>query len=229
MSANVTRQTHSVQSADDQQAIDHLAGAIRSGTPWFIALLEAINLWESPQEVYKRKRYRYLIEGQAFDWLLLAQRLLDTVEGLVPKEEVTELLFKGVFPIEMSRTEFRRLIGAKKYRAYLNYFYGVEVEQALELAVEREVRKERKASGWRPMTGIEGEAYDRVYGCDKAVLLSIFQREKGYPDNGCLSIGQLKEFTYWLFKYRMANSEKEVFASDTRKGINLIHRLRSKR
>ncbi len=225
MPVEVTHQQYAAQTAGDQQAIEHLVIAIRSGKPWFIALLEAVNLWYSPVEVYKRKRYRYIIGGEAFDWLLLAQRLLDTVNGLVPEAEVKDLLFKSVFPLEVSRAEFRRLMGLLKYRAHLNYFYGVEVEQALELAVENEVRKERHASGWRTMSGIENEAYERIYGCNKEDLFRVFRTEKGLPQNECLNLDELKEFTYWLFHYRLANSEKERFASDTRKGLNLLHRL----
>lgn len=228
MPTSVSPQPFSSQAVDDQEAIEHLAGAIKAGKPWFIALLEAINLWQSPEEVYKKKRYRYLVDGEAFDWLLLAQRLLDTVNGVVPEDEVTALLFKGIFPLELNRTEFRRLIGAKKYRAYLNYYYGIEVEQALELAVETEVRKERKASGWRTMSGIEEEAFDRIYDDKKAHLLAKFRSEKGYSPNSRLGLAEIKEFTYWLFHYRLANSERERFASDTRKGINLLHRLHTK-
>lgn len=229
ISANVISQKSPAVSAGDREAIEHLAEAIRAGKPWIIALLEAINLWQSPEEVYQRKKYRYLINGEAFDWLLLAQRLLDTVNGAAPREEVTELLFKGNLPIDLNRSEFRRLIGAKKYRAYLNYFYGVEVEQALELAVEMEVQKERVASGWRTKSGVEDEACERIYGCKKCELLGWFQKEKGYPENGDLNLGRLKEFTYWLFHYRLANSEKERFASDTRKGLNLLYQLKSRK
>ncbi|MBI4330576.1 MAG: hypothetical protein HY673_04795 [Chloroflexi bacterium] len=213
----------------DQEAIEHLAEAIRKGALWFVALLEAISLWQSPDETYKRKKYCYLIKGEAFDWLLLAQRLLDTVNGLVPEAEVSELLFTGDLPEGVTRADFRRIIGSKKYRAYLNYFYGVEVEQALELAVETEIRKERRASGWRSMSGIEDEVYERIYGAGKAELWGEFRKQKGGAAGDSLDLGEMKAFTYWLFGYRMAKSEKEVFASDTRKGLNLLHRLKAKR
>ena len=43
---------------------------------------------------------------------------------------------------------FRDFIGPTKYRAYLNYWYGVIVEEALQLAVEEEVRKRYRARGY---------------------------------------------------------------------------------
>ena len=50
--------------------------ALDAGDPWFDALMRAIALWESPDETVDGRQYRYLIGGEAFDWLLLAERLL---------------------------------------------------------------------------------------------------------------------------------------------------------
>jgi hypothetical protein len=214
--------------ATDIEAIEHLRRSVQDGKPWFPALLEAMSLWSSPTEVYRGKTYNYLIAGEAFDWLLLAQRLLDEVNGLVPGDEVAELLLRSKPPAPISRAEFRRLIGHSKYQAYLNYHYGVVVEEAIVLAVELEVRKERHASGWRTQTGVENEAFRRIYDADKNELLHRFREAKGLPLNKSWRIDERKEFTYWLFRYRLAKSEKERFASDTRKGLNYLRHLRAR-
>jgi len=39
-----------------------------------------------------------------------------------------------------------------------------------------------------------------------------------------MSLAELKEFTYWLFKYRIKNTDKERVASDTRKALNWVNR-----
>ncbi|MDZ4247582.1 MAG: hypothetical protein U1D67_10760, partial [Dehalococcoidia bacterium] len=134
------------KSGGDLESRALLKDSIINGKNWYISLLEAINLWESAEETYKGKKYHYLILGEAFDWLLLAQRLLDTVAGLIPEVEVTAFLVNGMPPIKLNKTDFRRLIGGKKYRAYLNYFYGITVEKALVRAVTAEVEKELGAS-----------------------------------------------------------------------------------
>ena len=36
------------------------------------------------------------------------------------------------------------------------------------------------------------------------------------------SLSELKEFTYWLFKYRLKHNDKERVASDTRKALKWI-------
>ena len=54
------------------EALLHLKRAVKAGAPWQRSLLEAIGLWTLPQEVFQDRTYRYLIQGEAFDWLLLA-------------------------------------------------------------------------------------------------------------------------------------------------------------
>lgn len=215
-------------SAQDAEAIEHFRQGLGSGQPWFVALLEAMSSWSSPTEVYKGRTYCYLVAGEAFDFLLLARRLLDAVGGMVPRMEVEDLLVSHKLPGGMTKTEVRRLIGPAKYRAYLNYYYGVVVEGCLQGALEREVNKERRASGWRTMSGVKDEAFERIYGSKRRELLGRFRKEKGCAVDGAPGLEEHKEFTYWLFRYRLGNSEKERFASDTGKGINELRRLRTR-
>ena len=115
---------------------------------WLTAVLEAIGRWPLAQEQVGDRTYSYLIGGEAFDWLLLAERLCDELEGLIPPEESEELLFCGRLPEEVTEEDFRRHLGAAKYRAHLNFLYGVRVEEALQLAVQAEVHKERLNRIW---------------------------------------------------------------------------------
>ena len=133
--------------AGDAEAISYLKQSIADGKHWYLALLGAIGLWTSAEENYNDRPYVYLIDGEAFDWLLLAERLCDTVEGLIPEKERDALLFYGIPPLELDAGEVRELIGEKKYGQYLNYFYGITVEEALLLAVQEEINKERWVQG----------------------------------------------------------------------------------
>ncbi|GAI96770.1 unnamed protein product, partial [marine sediment metagenome] len=123
----------------DAGVIRYLEQAITGGKHWYIALLEAIGLWTVAEEVHNQRRYRYLIAGEAFDWLLLAERLCQAVDGLLPDNEKTALLFHGQPPLNLTVDRFKELIGGGKYHQYLNYFYGITVEEALILAVQEEV------------------------------------------------------------------------------------------
>lgn len=202
----------------DSEAIRHLKEAIAQGRHWYIALLEAAGLWTKAEETYNGRNYRYLIANEAFDWLLLAERLCEEVNHLVPEKELIDLLFFGKAPIELSKEEFCHLIGESKYYAHLNYFYGVTVEEALILAVEEEARKEQRAGAFNNNRSLE-EAYQRIYGAPMTALLRSFKKEKGYPQRSSMEFAELKEFTYWLFKYRLRVCDKARVASDTKKAL----------
>jgi hypothetical protein len=201
------------------EAIRHLEQSVLSGKNWYLALLEAMRLWTDSEETCNGRHYRYLIDGEAFDWLLLAERLCGAVDDLLPEEEKIALLFYGKPPLKLTKEKFKGLIGAAKYRQYLNYFYGVTVEGALLLAVEAEVRKEWRTSGYNHEHNLLNEVYQRIYGATKATLLKHFRREKGYPQLKSIGLTELKEFTYWLFKYRLNNCDKARVASDTKKAL----------
>jgi hypothetical protein len=216
-------------STGDARAIEHLEQAIKSGRHWYLALLEAIGMWVQVEEVYNGRTYRYVIAGEALDWLLLAERLCQAVDSLIPKNEQTALLFYGQPPLELSREKFKELIGSGKYRQYLNYFYGVVVEEALILAVQEEVRKEKLAYGYSAERDTTNEAYRRIYDTSKGILLRHFRQEKGYKQVEAISLTEMKEFTYWLFKYRVKRCDKAKVASDTKKALNWLKRNGFKR
>ncbi len=127
------------------EALAHLRQAVAEGSHWFPALLEAVAMWHLPEETIGERRYCYLVGGEAFDWLLLAERLIESLDGTVPEEEREALLFSGQMPLDLDAEEFKTVIGAAKHTAHLNYLYGVTVEEALQLAVEEELHKERFA------------------------------------------------------------------------------------
>ncbi len=204
------------------EAIRHLEQAILKGKHWYLALLEAMRLWSGEEEIYNGRHYRYIIDGEALDCVLLAERLCEAVCDLLPEEEKLALLFHGRPPLKLSKEQFKELIGAAKYCQYLNYFYGVTVEKALVLAVGAEVRKELRTSGYNYEQSMVNEVYQRIYGATKATLLRRFRREKGYPQLKSISLTELKEFTYWLFKYRLNNCDKARVASDTKKALGQL-------
>ena len=209
-------------SNDSNPAIKHLKQAIIGGQHWYIALLEAIGLWTQNEETCNGRRYRYLIDGEAFDWLLLAERLCEAAGELIPEEEKIALLFHGQPPLSLSNSKFKALIGGTKYRQYLNYFYGVTVEEALVLTVQEEVRKEKRISGHKKELNITDEVYQRIYGATRPELLKDFRREKGYRRLKSISLTELKEFTYWLFNYRLKNCDRARIASDTKKALGRL-------
>ena len=218
--------TREVAAVGSKETIRRFRDALSSGEPWVPALLRAVGEWSAPSETVDGARLDYLIGGEAFDWLLLAERLLrEAPEGSVPSDDAERLIFIGALPDGVTETQFAEALGPEKHRAHLNYFYGVVVEEALWLAVEREVEKERVLRGVRHSSGVDDAVAERLYGADLPSLLRRFQREHGRPRRIRLTLGQSREFTYWLFKRRLAASDQARVASDMRKGLRTLNAL----
>ena len=218
--------------AGDIQSIQHLKEAIAEGKHWYLALLEAIRLWDSHEEDYNERHYRYLIDNEAFDWLVLAERLCEEVTEFIPEKERIALLFFDQPPVDLPKDKFKELIGNAKYQAYLNYLYGVLVEEFLLLAVIEEIRKRKRSLGLIRDGEVTDEAYQRIYGATQREMLTRFRTEKGYPRCKSITAGEVKEFTYWLFKQRLKKCDKSCVASDTQKALAKMHhymQLKSRR
>jgi len=221
-------------------ALETFLAAVVSGEPWFDSLMRAIALWEAPAETVEGRAYRYLVGGEAFDWLLLAERLLESAAiaapGAIPAGEVERLLFEGVTPAEdlaarparIADERLRELIGEHKHRAHLNYLYGVVVEQALQYAVELDLAKERVSVNIKDRRFEEATfdpVYQRIYGQPCAELLRQFREEASLAQTEHIMLSELHEFQYWLFKYRVKNQEPARVASDTRKALAQLSRI----
>ena len=209
----------------DVQAIQHLKDAIAEGKHWYLALLETVKMWSSPEEDHNGRHYCYLIDNEAFDWLVLAERLCEEVSELIPEKERIEFLFFDRPPMGLTKDEFKNLIGNVKYQTYLNYLYGVLVEKFLVLAVTEEIRKRKRTLGLKEGEGIIDESYQRIYGATQGELLKCFRKEKHYRHLKSTSLSELDEFTYWLFKYRMRNCDKSRVASDTKKALIKLNKV----
>lgn len=219
---------------EPQEVIDGLRRSVDEGENWYLALLKSISRWDLAEETVDDRHFQYLIGGEAFDWLLLAERLVEELGETVPFEERDALIFQGHAPVEMDEEEFQELIGTPKYQAHLNYLYGITVEEALQQAVQEEVDKDRHSHVWASAAGDEAGAFERLYGRTQYELLREFQKECGVEASDDLALSRLKEFTYWLFKYRIKMHDGARVASDTRKGLATLsrveaaHRLRTR-
>jgi hypothetical protein len=193
--------------------------AIAAGAPWFEALLTAVRDWSAPLEIVDERRYCYLIGGEAFDWLTLAERLIEAAGERIPAEEAEALLFAGQLPPGYDDDAFRRAIGPTKHRLHRNYFYGISVEEALQLSFEEDVQKEGRCRAWGGDARADESAFERIYFKTKDELLARFRHERGLPYGEALAFDDLKAFTYWLFKYRLQACDPAKVASDTGRGL----------
>ena len=208
-------ETIDIATISDTDTLRKLEHDITDGQNWFLAVLAAIGRWQASKEDIDGRHYHYIVAGEAFDWLLLAERICLAVAHLLPEAEMNRLLHRGQPPVSPSQEEFRELIGHGKYHQYLNYFYGITVEEAMQMAVLEEIRKEDQPRHLNHESEI-AEVYRRNYGNDRDVMLKQFRQEHGYPLRNSIYMDELKEFYYWLFKYRLRTCEKARIASDTK-------------
>jgi hypothetical protein len=201
---------------------------------WKRALLEAIAGWPLATETVDGVRLDYLIGGEAFDWRLLAARLGWALGDAVDAGTLAAWLSEPDPSGGFSDTDFTRLLGAEKHRGHLSYLYGVVVERALLAAMEQEITKRRVASGQPPTELARDEAFERLYeGTQESLWAAFLSDDKGAergrhgPKHEHLSLGDSDAFTYWLFKLRLKRAEPARVASDTRKGLNHLERMRA--
>ena len=204
-------------------AVERLRQAITAGQHWYPAILEAAGYWPEQSESLGGRTYRYFIAGEAFDFLLLAERLSAAIPDLVPENERVALLFESQPPLEVTASEMRRLMGDVRYQQHLNFFYGVTVEEALILAVQDEIRKEERSLVLKGGDTLE-ESFSRVYARSRAELMKAFRQSRGERPNRSLKLSEFREFTYWLFKYRLHHTDKARVASDTKKALDRLKR-----
>ncbi len=183
-------------------------------------------MWTLPEERIDGRLYRYVIQGEAFDCLLLAERMCTLLRDSAQIQEVEDLLFRGRFPTYVTTESLKNLLGYNKYRGFLNFWYGVVVEEALHVAVEEEVRKDMRAGGRVDVEDMSDSVYRRIYDDEQSGLIAKFREKMGYQSQDGFSLTQSKEFTYWLFKLRLYYWDPARVASDTRKGLNWLEQVR---
>ena len=215
------------------EAIARLREDVRGGVHWAEAVFRAMGQWADAEEEVKGRLYRYFIGGEAFDRLLLAERLLQEVAGEVSEGEIEDFTVRGNLPNGIDEDRIQSLLGVEKYRGYLNFHYGVTVEETLQLAVEQEVIKRYASNGIRRIEDPTEEAFARIYGAGQVELAARFRQEDAGEDCTAapldeepMTMSECKEFTYWLFKLRLRQSDKPKIASDTKKGLDQLHRMR---
>ncbi|MDE0363358.1 MAG: hypothetical protein OXU28_10160 [Chloroflexota bacterium] len=212
-----------------EPVIERLRSRAGIAEPWHIALLDAIGRWSLPHEQLWGRDWRYVIGGEALDWLTLAHRLCLSIPDAVPPEELEALLFYGHLPEDIGPERFRQLIGPYRYTAHLNFWYGVVVEEALQLVTEDSIRKSRLVRCYGDSDDVVEDAYRHLYGETRANLVPEFLADAGGTwgyDPEDLSLAAWQEFTYWLFKRRIRKWHPARVASDTRRGLERLRELR---
>jgi len=68
-------------------------------------------------------------------------------------------------------------------------------------------------------------SFQRIYGATRSRLLRDFRKATSRAMVDRISLTELKEFVYWLFKRRIAMQDPARVASDTRRGLQRIQTM----
>ena len=109
----------------------------------------------------------------------------------------------------------------------------MHIEQCLLAAVQSRIQKRRYSKGMPPSDDASDQAYVGLYEGTEHELWQIFKDENSErlshlideSDDGIRSIALDEEFTYWLFKRRIENTNAPQVAAETQRGLDMMARI----
>ena len=211
-----------ILSNSPKELISVLRDSIKQGIPWPQALIQTMAAWSLPNETFKGIKYIYLIDGECFNMLLLAERLILELKDLISTTDIENLLFKSEFPHDFDLSTLKHEIGITKYRGHVNFFYGVVVEEILQYTIENEVEKRFYSNGIGEIKNPDDETFKQLYKSKYDDLYTQFCIDTSRIKNKRFYFNEYIQFTYWLFKYRVTISDGAKIASDTKKALRHI-------
>ena len=207
----------------EQEILRLLKMNLKNGEDARKSLFSASAKWSLSEEVINDAHHCYILAGEAFDLVSLMNRLAGECEDVIPREDLADALFVDEYALIMLNETLRTALGSVKYNQYLNYFYGIILEEILIFATEDEVQKMYTSNGFRNVAKETDIAFSRLYGANERTLLDRYCAELGQgPIKGYMTVIQKQEFTYWLFKLRMRSAEPAKAASDVSKALTYM-------
>lgn len=218
-----------------RQLLDELIQQFETDpSDWKPAFLQTVAAWPKQNEHACGQTYHYFIGGEAFNWKRLAERiatqLADEDNTAIAPEDLFEWLgTTGVFG-GMPEQQFQRILGVDAWRAHLNYFYGVHIEQCLIAAVQSRIQKRRYSNGLPPSDEASDRVFLGLYEETEQTLWDDFLTENSARLSDLISespeetrtIALDEEFTYWLFKRRIEYTTAAQVAAETRRGLDML-------
>ena len=204
---------------------------------WQTSFISTIAEWPVENETVYGETFHYFVGGEAFNWKRLAERIATQLADEGFDSPNPEKIFEwiensGTFG-GVSEQEFRRILGVDGWRAHLNHFYGVHIEQCLIAAVQSRIQKRRYSTGMPPSDDAADRAFVGLYEGAEQGLWRIFSEESSErlnhlfdeSDEDTRSIALDEEFTYWLFKRRIENTNASQVAAETQRGLDMMARI----
>lgn len=223
-----------------RQLLDDLIRRLEGdASHWQPTFLRIVAAWPKQNERIGDEIFHYFIGGEAFNWKRLAERIAtqlakDNVSQIRSADLFEWLGTTGVFG-GIPEQQFQRILGVDAWRAHLNYFYGVHIEQCLIAAVQSRIQKRRYTNGMPPSDDASDQAYLGLYEETEQTLWEQFIGENSIrladliaeSTDETRTIALEEEFTYWLFKRRIEYTNAPQVAAETQRGLEMLNRINS--
>ena len=82
-----------------------------------------------------------------------------------------------------------------------------------------------EAFEWGMDQRVDESVYQRIYLKTQEQLLALFRAERKTPQGTAIGFEELREFTYWLFKYRLNACDPSKVGYDTTLGLRRLQAL----
>ena len=110
-----------------------------------------------------------------------------------------------------------------KYRAHLNFIYGVILEEVI--ICFNEMEKNKDVLNQFNVTDSINLVYLNLYGMDYTEFIRLYEFETKTKLDQFDTLYSYYNFLYWSWKYRLKKSTPEKIAYDSQSGINFLMNL----
>ena len=113
----------------------------------------------------------------------------------------------------------KKVISKNKLSQMRNFYYGIIIEDLIYIQKSQQYLKNSI------YTTNEYDGYEEIYGKNINLLFQQFAKITKFTNQTKINLYTYKEFIYWLFKFRIKNSDKTKVASDTNLSIKLAKNI----
>ena len=167
--------------------------------------------------------YQYWINDEAFNWYLLASRIIFSVKDEQNIKKLDHFLSIEHFLPGSDQRIIINLFPPDKYRAHLNFIYGVILEEVI--ICFNEMEKNKDVLNQFNVTDSINLVYLNLYGMDYTEFIRLYEFETKTKLDQFDTLHSYYNFLYWSWKYRLMKSTPEKIAYDSQSGINFLMNL----
>jgi len=206
-----------------QKKINELNNNFDSDESLIHTFLKIIGHWPLKSEIIDGIEYQYWINDEAFNWYLLASRIIFSVKDEQNIKKLDHFLSIEHFLPGSDQRIIINLFPPDKYRAHLNFIYGVILEEVI--ICFNEMEKNKDVLNQFNVTDSINLVYLNLYGMNYTEFIRLFEFETKNKLDQFDTLDSYYNFLYWSWKYRLKKSTPEKIAYDSQSGINFLMNL----